>query len=293
MWLCNFMNSIAVAQQDAMYSQYMYNMLPLNPAYAGSREALSATALYRNQWMGGIDGAPVSQTLSIHTLLKNEKVGLGLTIANDKIAIQSNINIQLVYSYIINIGAGKLALGLQGGAINYKSDFSSLTFTNSETIAPASVSKFYPSVGAGAYFRSEKVYIGLSAPRITAFQGKSTQDEVLLAPHYYFTSGLNINLGDHFTFRPSVLLRATQGVPLQSDVNGSFLYNSLLGLGVSYRHEESLIPMIQLYLGKFKIGYAYDYGLGAIAKISNGSHEIFLNFETTLIKDKVVSPRFF
>ena len=292
-WLIFFTTS-AFAQQDPMYSQYMFNTLAINPAYAGSRGALNATALYRTQWLMGVEGAPVSQTFALHAPLKNEKVGLGLNIANDKVGVQSNLNIQLCYAYIISIGAGKLSLGLQAGAINYKSDYSKITFTNaaSETVTQNSINNIYPSFGAGVYYRSDKFYIGLSSPRISAFQ-KNTLQEVQLQPHYFANAGVNINLGERLIFRPSTLIKLANGAPLQADLNANFLYNNIIGAGVSYRTAESVIGLLQLHLGKIKIGYAYDYGLGALSKMSNGSHEIALTFETVLTKDKVVSPRFF
>jgi len=292
--LISYFYHSATAQQDPMYSNYMFNTLAINPAYAGSREALNATALYRTQWLGGVEGAPVTQTISLHAPLKNEKVGLGLNISNDKIAVQSNLNIQLCYSYIINIGAGKLALGLQAGAIRYTSDYSKITFTNAidENLTMSSINKIYPSFGAGLYFHSDKVFVGFSAPRISAFQSNSFQ-EVQLLPHYFANCGVNINLGESLIFRPSTLVKLVSGAPLQADLNTTFIYKNLLGLGASYRTTESLIGLIQLHLGKIKIGYAYDYGLGALSKLSSGSHEIAITFETVLTKDKVVSPRFF
>lgn len=284
----------ATAQQDHMYSNYMFNTLSINPAYAGSREALNATALYRRQWLGGVEGAPITQTFSLHAPLKNEKVGLGLNISNDKIAIQSNLNIQLCYAYIINLGVGKLSLGLQAGAISYTSDYSKITFTNAidEKVERSSTNNIHPSFGAGLYFHSDKVFLGLSAPRISAFQSKSIQ-EVQLSPHYFANFGANINLGESVIFRPSTLIKLVGGAPLQADLNTTFIYKNLLGLGASYRTTESLIGLVQLHIGKIKIGYAYDYGLGAISKLSSGSHEIAITFETVLTKDKVVSPRFF
>lgn len=282
-----------MAQQEASYSQYMYNMMVINPAYAGSREALSATVLYRNQWLG-LEGAPVSQSLSLHSLMKNEKVGLGLNITNDRAAIQSNFNIQFAYSYILPLANGNLAFGLQGGAVNYTSDYSKVKFTNpDETVAVGSISKFYPTVGAGLYYHTEKFYLGLSVPRLKAFQGSLTMGEVSLASHYYSTVGINLDISESLLFRPSALIKATNGAPLQTDINASFLYNSFVGWGVSYRHGEAVVGMVQLHWGKIKLGYAYDYGIGAISKNANGSHELYLNFETSLIKDKVVSPRFF
>ncbi len=292
--ICFFLFATTLhAQQDPIYSQYMFNTLAINPAYAGSRGALNATALYRTQWLMGVEGAPVSQTVAIHAPLKNEKVGLGLNIANDKIGVQSNLNIQLCYAYIISIGSnGKLSLGLQAGAINYKSDYSKITFTNSEIVTPNTTSNIYPSFGAGVYYRSDRFYFGLSSPRISAFQ-KSNLQEVQLQPHYFANAGVNINLGESLIFRPSTLIKLANGAPLQADLNANFLYNSVIGLGASYRTSESLVALIQLHLGKIKIGYAYDYGIGALSKLSSGSHEIALTFETVLTKDKVVSPRFF
>ena len=172
--------------------------------------------------------------------------------------------------------------------------FSKITFTNAanETATKTSTNNIYPSFGAGVYYRSDKFYVGFSSPRISAFQ-KNNLKEVQLQPHYFANAGMNINLGESLIFRPSTLIKLANGAPLQADLNANFLYNSVIGLGASYRTAESVIGLIQLHLGKIKIGYAYDYGLGALSKMSGGSHEVALTFETVLTKDKIVSPRFF
>lgn len=281
------------AQQEPMYSQYMFNTVIINPAYAGSREALSATILYRNQWLG-IDGAPVTQTFNIHNLLKNEKIGLGLSMTNDSYTIHSHQNVNLCFAYILNLGSAKLSFGLQAGAVRTKSDFSKINFAKDEQIEVGqSVQKIAPSFGTGLYLHSEKFYFGLSCPRIATVSKSQNPLELKLIPHYYAMLGINFYFSENLIFRPSTLIKHTTGSPLQADFNTFFLYNNTIGAGLAYRTTESLIGMIQVHLGKIKIGYSYDYGVGALSRIANGSHEIFINFETTLIKDKVVSPRFF
>lgn len=270
----------------------MFNMLAINPAYAGSREALSAVAIYRNQWMG-FEGAPVSQTFAVHTMLKNEKVGLGLTINNDKISIQSNTNLQLCYSYILNVANGKLAFGLQGGIINYKEDFSKIKFTDQEDYDFKNQSFLLPSFGAGLYYHTDRMYVGVSSPRITAFQANNRPYETTMTPHYFVTAGYKIDVGENFILSPSTLLKKTASSPIQLDINTILTFKNTVGVGCSYRLNEAIVALLQVHIKKIKLGYAFDYGLGAISKIGKGSHEVFISFETSIIKDKIVSPRFF
>jgi type IX secretion system PorP/SprF family membrane protein len=281
-----------VAQQEPLYSQYMFNMLPLNPAIAGSREALNATMYYKKQWLG-IESAPVSQTFSVHGLMKNEKVGLGLAISHEKISVFGSISAQLSYAYIIPMGMAKLSLGLQAGIVNNTANLSGLRFEDPlENGYYGSISKIFPVFGTGIYLNHEKYFVGLSIPKISAIKSAPTG---MVAPqmHLYSILGYQFSLGENFILRPSVLNKISANTFFQTDLNILLQYQTLLGVGASYRTNESIVGMLQIHMGKFKIGYAYDYGVGILSKNFNGSHEILLIFETSMIKDKVVSPRFF
>jgi type IX secretion system PorP/SprF family membrane protein len=287
----------ATAQQDPMYSQYMFNGLVLNPAYAGSQGGLSGTALYRNQWTG-MDGAPVTQSLSIHAPLNKDKIGLGLSVVNDKIGIANTMNLLGAYSYMIQTSAGKLALGLQAGIIQYRADYSKIQFIDqvNESVNSKSINLTKFAIGAGIYYYSDKFYIGFSAPRIGAFKTrKDTVHDPHFAGHYFVSTGMVIDLSASLKLKPSMLFKAVQGAPPQADINATLYFKELLGFGISYRSFESIAAMLQLNIAKkFRIGYSYDYGAtGGLQKYNSGSHELMLQVNLVLKKDKIISPRYF
>ena len=275
----------------------MFNGLVLNPAYAGSHGNLSATALYRNQWTG-IDGAPVTQTFSLHSPLNNDKVGLGINIVNDKIGITNTLNIHGSYSYMIQTGAGKLALGIQAGMLQYKSFFSKISFSDpiNEPVQGDNINLIKISFGGGLYYFSDKFYVGLSSPRLSSFKTiKDTLHNPIFASHFFLSSGMIFNLNSILKLKPSLLVKAVQGPLPQFDINTTLYFKDFIGLGLSYRYMESVAAMLQLAFAKnYKIGYSYDYGIsGGLQKYNKGSHEIMFQVEFSLKKDKVISPRYF
>ncbi len=247
-----------------MYTQYMFNGLVLNPAYAGSHGNLSATALYRNQWTG-IDGAPVTQSFSIHAPINNDKIGLGINIVNDKIGITNTLNMHGAYSYMIQTGAGKLAFGLQTGIVQYKVDFSKINFTdsNSEPVQGENINHLKISFGGGIYYYSDNFYIGLSSPRMSSFNTiKDTLHNPIFASHFFLSSGFIFNLSSFFKLKPSLLLKAVNGASPQFDVNTTLYFKEIVGIGFSYRSFESVAALLQINFAKnFRIGYSYDYGI--------------------------------
>ena len=289
------------AQQDAQYTQYMYNTVSVNPAYAGSRGHLSIAALYRNQWLG-LDGAPETQTLNAHTPVGYRGVGVGLSIVNDKIGPSSETYFDVDFSYTIQTSLeGKLSFGLKASAHMLDIRYSEL---DEFEIDPQLQSqqdiqnKFSPNIGAGVYYHTDRFYAGLSAPRIletTHFDSSSvsTAKEQL---NLYLITGYVWDLNPVLKFKPTLLTKAVQGAPLQVDLSANFMFNEKFIGGVAYRWDAAFSGLIGFMLSdQFMIGMAYDREiteLGA-ATFNDGSFEIILRYDFIRNIGNLKSPRFF
>jgi type IX secretion system PorP/SprF family membrane protein len=292
------MATTAFGQQVPLYSQYMFNGLVINPAYAGSHESLSMTALYRKQWIG-IDGAPTTQTFSAHAPLKNQKIALGLNLLNDYIGVTHQYGFDGIYAYRIQFqNGGKLSFGLQAGAGRFVSDYSSLAKKdpNDPSFQTNQSTSFVMNFGTGAYYYSKKFYAGLSVPKLlnqgigsnsTTFTGGSQRI-------IFFTTGYVINLNPDLKLKPSTLFKYTAGVPLQVDLNCNLLIKEVLWVGLSYRSFTSLNFITQIQLtDQMTLGYAYDNSIGNSRGVLGGSHEFVLTYNFNFFGSKVVSPRYF
>ncbi|MDN3492086.1 PorP/SprF family type IX secretion system membrane protein [Winogradskyella bathintestinalis] len=295
--------STAFSQQLPQFTQYMFNTISINPAYAGSRETLSIVGLHRSQWVG-LEGGPETQTLSVHTPLRNENMGLGISFINDKLGYENFSYLYADYSYTIKATESiKLAFGLKAGMTHY--------FLDEELLTDPSVvgdqffndvsNRWSPNIGAGLYLHSSRWYAGLSVPRIlnTDYNKgrEGTLDYVALERiSYYITGGYVVDLSANTKLKPSVLLKATNGAPLSFDVSANFLFNETLWLGAAYRaneHAAALGGIADFQISKqFRIGYAYEYPLSDIAPYTSGTHEILLMFEVFKSK-RIKSPRYF
>jgi type IX secretion system PorP/SprF family membrane protein len=289
------------AQQDAQYTQYMYNTININPAYAGSRDVLSIFGLYRTQWVG-LDGAPNTATFSIQTPIEGSKIGLGLDIVNDKLGPSDETNIALDASYYIKTSERyKLSFGIKGSANLYNVDFQKLNLYNSgdAKFDPNLDKKFSPNVGAGLYWYSDKTYFGLSVPNMLETKhftekAAATNFSAKERLNLYFIAGHVFDLNDNIKFKPSLFIKAVKGAPLQADISGNFMFNQKLVLGLAYRWSAAVSVMagFQVTDGLY-IGYGYDRETTRLAQFNSGSHEIFLRFELFKKYDKVILPRFF
>jgi len=313
------------AQQEAMFSQYMFNTLAINPAYAGSRDVLSLTTLGRYQWVG-VEGAPKTFTFSLDSPIKNEKMGLGFQITRDEVGLQKNTGIYLTYAYRIKVGPrSTLSFGLQGGATNVRwalSDAQNLSNPNDYIFLGASdQNNILPNVGGGIYLSNDKGYIGISCPQImqnaiskfTPTDGKSTAGKT--QRHYFAMMGFVVGTGS-FKIKPSTMVRYTQGAPLGLDGNINFWIKDKISFGVSGRISQfqamgqdskslfdAAIGMIELQLTpQFKLGYAYDFTSNKLNDESKTginrflgipTHEILLRYEFGFGKDKILTPRYF
>ncbi len=300
-----------MAQQDPLLTQYMFNQLLINPGYAGSKDYAMATLLYRNQWVK-LDGAPKSIVATVHgPVFKSRKVGLGLTISNDKIGITNRTNIMVDYAYHIPIKNNlKLAIGIKAGLMNQSAKLSDAIIIDptDKVYQGGNISKLVPNVGAGAYLYSKKFYLGVSVPgflsydntRPLSFNG-AVKDIPAYVRHYWITTGVALEVSPDFVVRPSLMFRYTKNAPLQADINVNTLIKQFLWLGATFRSgdknagmPEAITGIIQLQLSKqFRIGYSYDFTTTALNNYSNGSHEIMLGYDFGYDILKMRSPRYF
>ncbi|GGZ70684.1 PorP/SprF family type IX secretion system membrane protein [Algibacter mikhailovii] len=292
--------TVGIAQQLPQFTQYMYNTISINPAYAGSREALSIVGLHRSQWVG-FEGGPITQTLSIHTPLRNDRIGLGLSFINDDLGPQNFSYLYSDFSYSIPTGAdGKLAFGVKAGFTQYSFD---QAFINDPSITEdpffnGTENRWSPNIGVGAYWSTNRWYLGLSAPRLLNTNiAQENGFEALERISYYFTGGAVFDLSPSFKFKPAYLIKATNGAPLSFDITANFLYNEKFWLGASYRINEETAAIggiADFQISKqLRIGYAYEKPISDIARYSSGTHEILLMYEFKFVNSKLKSPRYF
>ncbi|RXR29349.1 type IX secretion system membrane protein PorP/SprF [Flavobacterium piscinae] len=293
-----FTGFVALAQQDAQYTQYMYNTINVNPAYAGSRGAMSIFGLHRTQWVG-LDGAPTTNAFSVNTPINNSNLGIGLSFVNDKIGPTSENAISADVSYTVKTSETfKLSFGVKGTANLFNLDVSKLTPADGsdELLLTNIDNQFTPNIGAGVYFHSDKMYVGLSVPNFFETKRYNDNDVALNAErmNFYLIAGYVFDLTYNLKFKPALLTKAVEGAPLQVDVSANFLYNDKFMLGAAWRWDAAVSAMagFQITDGLF-IGYGYDHETTRLRRFNSGSHEIFLRFELFKKHSKIVSPRFF
>ena len=288
----------ASAQQDSQYTNYMYNTINVNPAYAGSRGVMSVFGLHRTQWVG-LDGAPVTNTVSINTPINNSNFGLGISFVNDRIGPSDENTISADVSYTIPTSETyKLSFGIKGTANLLNVDYSKLAIY--DLTDPAFQNnvdnKFSPNIGAGVYFHSDKLYMGLSVPNFLETQhfndnASATAKERM---HYYLIGGYVFDLTDDIKFKPAFLGKMVTGAPLQADVTANFMFNEKFVIGAAYRWDAAVSGLVGFQVNNsWFIGYGYDAETTKLANYNSGSHEIFLRYEFKGKSEKVVSPRFF
>lgn len=286
------------AQQEAMYSQYMFNTMALNPAYAGSREVFSMTLMGRAQWLG-VEGAPVSQTLSMDAPIKNKKVGLGAIVFNDKIGYTNNTGIHGSYAYRIRFMRNTLSMGLKVGLLRYSANLNQAILSTGSTTDDIgfqnNVTAWVPSTGAGIYLNSDRYYVGVSVPNLYSI--KLSRDVDIKINHYdhiFAMAGYVINYGEDMKIKPSILAKFVEGAPIEFDLNTNVWFYDAIGIGASYRTGDSFIAMMELQAtSNFRIGYAFDYTITALSNYTSGTHEIIMRYEFGFSKSKVITPRYF
>lgn len=297
LFLFFFISLVSIAQQDPQYSQYMFNQLVLNPAYAGSKEQLDASMFLRRQW--NIDGAPRTATVSIHTPLKKQKVGLGLSIVADKIGPKNSQGILASYAYRIRLFNGRLAFGLRAGVFNHTFRWDEIHYKESGDVynTQNSASQIAPTADAGLYYYSNSIYCGLSFTHL--LNGKINSipnlngDYASMSRHMFFTFGKAWAFSDKFIFNPSFVYKKAKGAPATFDINMSAMIDQKLWIGCSYRDQAAITAYTKFNISQnFSLGYAYDFGMNRIGKIAGGAHEIMLGYNLNVFKTKMISPRF-
>ncbi|HMI07836.1 MAG TPA: type IX secretion system membrane protein PorP/SprF [Flavobacterium sp.] len=290
--------AIAVnAQQDPQYTQYMYNTMTVNSAYAGSTGALEATLLHRSQWTG-LDGAPQTQSLTIDAPI-GSNVGLGFSAVNDKLGPSSEIYLEGNFSYTVNLNHDmKLAFGVKAGIRSLDVDWSKgRYYDNTDVLLNNNIeSKIKPSFGAGLYLYKEKWYAGISVPSFLRADYYDDVKEALLSDrlHYYFIGGYVFDLSDNLKFKPAAMAKLVSGAPITVDLSANFLIQEKLTLGASYRFDDSMSALVGFQITKsLYAGYAFDYTVTDLNKYNNGSHEIILRFQMPQKSSQIKSPRFF
>lgn len=287
---------LLLAQQQPEYTQYMYNTMAINPAYAGSNGPLEASLLHRSQWVG-IDGAPKTQSFGIHGKL-GKKVGLGLNAINDKVGPSNQFSVNAAFAYHLVTGYNtKLSLGVDLGLDVMNINWSKgLYYDNNDAFFNDNINEVRPLVGAGAFFYSDKWYIGLSAPNLLTLNSYDPGEEVVFQRrnHYYLMGGYVFGLSDRLSFKPAVLATVVEGAPISMDVSANFMWMEKLTFGVAHRITDSVSALFGLQLAKsFFVGYAYDYSVSKLNKYNDGSHEIILKYTLSNKNERARSPRFF
>ena len=285
------------AQQDAQFTQYMYNTININPAYAGSRGVMSVFGLHRTQWVG-FDGAPTTNAFSLNTPINNSNIGIGLSVVSDKIGPIKDNTLSADVSYTIPTSETyKLSFGIKASANMFNLDTSLLNPANANDPNLQNFNnEISPNFGAGIYLHSDKLYLGVSVPNflqdskyndnaVAVFQERMT---------FYFIGGYVFDLSQSVKFKPAILTKAVTGSPLQVDTSANFLFFDKLMLGGAYRWSAAFSAMagFQITDGLF-IGYSYDMETTELKNYNSGSHEVFLRFELFSKVSKMVSPRFF
>lgn len=290
-------SSAAFSQQLPQFTQYMYNTVSINPAYAGSRETLSIVGLHRSQWTG-IDGGPTTQTLSVHSPLRNEKIGLGVSFIKDKLGFENFNYLYADFSYTIQTSeTAKLAFGLKGGFTGYSIDQELRDLYPNDPAIYGIENRWKPNLGAGVYWHSNRWYVGLSTPRILNTNYNGEEDyEALEKVSYYLTGGIVVDLSENTKLKPAFLIKATNGAPLSYDLTANFLFYEKLWLGAGYRFNQNtaaLGGLVDFQISKqLRIGYAYEHPLSDLRPYAGGTHEVLLMFEVFKSK-RNKSPRYF
>ncbi|MCA6363926.1 MAG: type IX secretion system membrane protein PorP/SprF [Bacteroidetes bacterium] len=290
------------AQQDPLFSQYMFNPLAINPAWAGSREMMNAALLMRRQWVG-FPGAPSTNVLAISAPTRKGKVGWGLEINTDQIGPKRSTAAYLSYAYRIRMGKGKLGFGLGAGIISYRVNWNQIEYRDENDVFAtlSSDKRTIPDFKFGVFFNNKRFYWGFSSTHLNrpSYSVVAANDSVTYAStlrrHLFFTIGRAFVISDNVLFSPSVMIRNYPGTTLTAvDINLNFELRKMIWVGASLRSSQSIVGLVQYNAGQFlRIGYSYDFALGRLRSAQSGSHELMVGFNLDLFKSETLSPRYF
>lgn len=294
----------SLAQQDPQYTQYMYNMSVLNPAYATDNpDVINFGALYRAQWVGS-EGGPTTGTFFAHSPIA-KKVEMGLSIIHDQIGdVVKETNAYVDFAYVLKLNENqKLSFGLKAGATFFSTNFNGFVYSD-DLPDPAfanNLSKVFPNIGVGTFYFGENYYLGLSSPNLIKSTHLERQDGIIRngveEMHFFFTGGYVFNLNENLKFKPAFMSKAVSGAPISFDVTGNFLINNVFEIGAGYRWDDSVSGLVNFKVSpSVRIGYAYDYTLSNLGRFNSGSHEIMILFDLNKkgsMNGYDKSPRFF
>ena len=291
------------AQQDAMFTHYMFNTIAVNPAYAGSRDAFTVTGLHRSQWVG-FEGAPITQTLTMHTPIPLKNAGIGLSFVNDKIGPTNTTSFYADFSYKIKINKrANLAFGFKAGANMLRGDLTSLSLTdpNDPAYLSNTQSEFLPNFGFGLYYFTDKYYLGLSVPKLLEndFKNNSVSGSTDLGgeeKHYFFIAGTVFNLNEDFKLKPTTFVKVTNAAPIQADITTTLIYTDKFRLGAMFRTGDAIGLLLGVNITDvLEVGYSYDWTYSnSVFEYNRGSHEIMLRYDLVFKNEKkIYSPRYF
>jgi len=281
---------LAYAQQRPVVSQYMFNGLLLNPAYAGVQGYFSAMALNRNQWVN-FEGSPVTTTLAAQTNVKNKPIGLGMLMSFDQVGVHDDFGLYTSYSYQVKTAGGTLSMGLQVGFNNLKSQFSEVFVEDpDDPYFSSNISNLKANLGTGVFYFNDISYFGISIPYM--LKNRTLRDfgfsrEITESRNYYITGGIILDLDPKLKIKPSLLVRLEDGMPLGIDTNINFYLDDVVNIGASYRSGDSFISQFELQINNYlKFGYAYDWIVSEITRYSSGTHELMINYRLNLYAPK-------
>jgi type IX secretion system PorP/SprF family membrane protein len=296
-------SAAAFAQQQATYSQYMFNGLAINPAYAGSHDALSITALGRFQNVG-LPGAPNTQTITAHSPLLNERVGLGMLVIHDQLSVINQTGVHFSYAYRLPITRNKatLSFGLQGGVSMYRAEYSQLELYNNgsnggvDQVFSQDIREARPNIGAGIFYSARLWYLGLSMPSMAnnVFERGADYTTIYQSVPIILNGGYVFSLNRVLKLKPNFLFKVVDQKPVEFDINANLLYDEVLWLGLSYKSSKQVVMLTQFKINdQLQFGYSYTISAGPIRTAELGSHEVMVNYRFWYNKRGVVSPRYF
>jgi type IX secretion system PorP/SprF family membrane protein len=286
---------VSWAQQDAMYSQYMFNYLSINPGYAGSRDVLSVTGLYRNQWVN-VDGAPTTITVTADAPIARERMGIGLSVFSDKIGREANTGVYGTYAYRLRLSQkGVVGFGANVGFTQYSANLAGAVANQAEGFG--NITEFNPNFGFGIYYSTDKFYLSASLPhlldsKLGTLQGSKTSS--LARKHFFIGAGYVFTINPSVKLKPSLLIKAVEGAPVQADINANVWLIDRIGLGLLYRTGDAFAGLFEFQVTPaFRFGYAYDLTTTRIGAYTAGTHELMLRYEFATNKKKIITPRYF
>ena len=289
------------AQTEPMYSQYMYNMLGVNPAYAGNREATSFNFFQRRQWVG-LAGAPQTTSVSLDGAFNDNKLGWGVLAYDDKLGVERADGVNMMMATHIQVSdKGTLSGGLSMGLMNYRIDLLNVQgrYTPSDPAFYSNFNKWLPAVGLGIYYNTDKFYAGFSVPnvlksRLTAFDVMNSGIQKVNSTHLFFTSGYVFDVNEDVKIKPSTMIKAVGGAPIEADFNTNVWLKNVIGLGFSYRTGDAMVAMAEAQINNnLRVGYAYDITISPLKYYNNGSHELMFRYEFGNNNTKIKSTRYF